>query len=81
MSHDSRILDLLDGWRDLPAYQLERRADVFFAAFLPQFLSFRYRTSVRASLIPEFPLRLRTLFPGIERKKDESCRLDYLALR
>ena len=33
-----RIFDLLDGWRHLPAYQLERRADIFFGLFLPDVL-------------------------------------------
>jgi hypothetical protein len=80
MAIESRVLDLLDGWRDLPAYQLERRADVFFAAFLPRFLSHRFGTSVRDALIPEFPLHLRTLYPEIPRNGDDSCRLDYLAL-
>ena len=28
------VFALLDRWRHLPAYQLERRADVFFAAYL-----------------------------------------------
>lgn len=28
-----RAFELLDRWRHLPAYQLERRADIFFALF------------------------------------------------
>lgn len=29
-----RLFDLLDDWRNLPSYQLERRADIFFALHL-----------------------------------------------
>jgi len=28
------LFDKLDEWRSLPAYQLERRADIFFAIYL-----------------------------------------------
>jgi len=77
---ESRILDLLDSWRDLPAYQLERRADIFFAAYLPRFLANKFCTPISELLIPEFPLHHRTIRPDVERKKDDSCRLDYLAL-
>ena len=80
MPIESRILDLLDSWRDLPAYQLERRADIFFAAYLPRFLSNKFRTPVSERLIPEFPLHHRTIRPHVERRTNDSCRLDYLAL-
>ncbi len=80
MATESRILDLLDSWRELPAYQLERRADVFFAAYLPQFLSHKFCKPVSEILIPEFPFHLKSLYPDKPRKKDDSCRLDYLAL-
>ena len=33
-----RVFKLLDNWRHLPDYQLERRADIFFALFLPEVL-------------------------------------------
>jgi len=29
-----KLFDLLDDWRRLPAYQLERRADIIFAVHL-----------------------------------------------
>ena len=31
----------LDDWRHLPAYQLERRADIFFSLYLPDVLARR----------------------------------------
>lgn len=50
-----QVFQRLDQWRRLPAYQLERRADIFFAAYLPAFLTARYHSPVTA-LIPEFPV-------------------------
>ena len=35
MTELGAVLELLDRWRHLPSYQLERRADVFFALYLP----------------------------------------------
>ena len=32
------VFELLDKWRHLPGYQLERRADIYFAMFLPDVL-------------------------------------------
>jgi len=32
------LFNLLDDWRTLPAYQLERRADIFFALYLDKIL-------------------------------------------
>jgi len=29
-----KLFNQLDDWRHLPAYQLERRADIFFAIYL-----------------------------------------------
>src|SRR3954452_20611879 len=78
METTNRIFDLLDGWRHLPDYQLERRADVFFAAFLPEFLSWRLKLDIRPFLIPEFPVRIGTIYPTIA--SNQSCKIDYLAL-
>ena len=46
------IFELLDKWRHLPDYQLERRADIYFAMFLPDVLEARYGP---CEIIPEFP--------------------------
>ena len=69
------LLDLLDSWRHLPSYQLERRADVFFGLFLPEVLSCHLRQrdiEIDPRLIPEFPLGQR----GTKR----SDKADYFAL-
>ena len=52
-----RVFDLLDAWRHLPAYQLERRADIFFALFLPEVLEKHFNIALNPILVPEFPIR------------------------
>jgi hypothetical protein len=47
----SKIFDNLDSWRHLPSYQLERRADIFFAAYLPELLMARFGTALGTQLI------------------------------
>ena len=52
-----RVLALMDKWRHLPAYQLERRADVLFATFLPEVLKKERFCTNDLNLIPEFPIK------------------------
>ena len=53
----------LNDWRHLPAYQLERRADIFFSLYLKEvvekFLQEERKKSVELDslIIPEFPLK------------------------
>ena len=51
-----KILSKLDDWRHLPAYQLERRVDIFFGLLLPEFFESAFGVT-DATVIPEFPLR------------------------
>lgn len=74
----SHVFDLMDQWRHLPDYQLERRADIFFAAYLPAFLSERSGNMVHPQLIPEFPVRIGTIYPHIPINK--SNKIDYVAI-
>ena len=72
---------LLDGWRHLPNYQLERRADVFFALFLPEVLEEVLSkdnsiVKIRRPLIPEFPIRT----DKNEKNYNLSKKVDYFAL-
>ena len=73
-----RVFDLLDRWRHLPAYQLERRADVFFALFLPEVLGAHLSkqencsVEINPTLIPEFPIK--------KIGNNQSEKADYLAL-
>ena len=73
--HIERLLHLLDTWRHLPAYQLERRADIFFGLFLPDVLDQHLLPRglvVHRRLVPEFPLR--------QAGSKRSDKADYLAL-
>ena len=79
------VFELLDKWRHLPDYQLERRADIYFALFLPDVLKARYGS---CEIIPEFPLRYGTLWPegsctlSLDKKRkwqNRSGKVDYAA--
>ena len=57
-------LNTLDDWRHLPAYQLERRVDIFFGLLLPEIIAAEYDLPCESQedrnnlvVIPEFPLR------------------------
>lgn len=53
------LFDLLDGWRHLPSYRLEPRADAMFGLFMPDALDRHLAPrgiTVNPLLIPEFPL-------------------------
>lgn len=66
-----RVFGLLDRWRHFPTYQLERRADVFFALFLPEVLGKRFGIKINPLLVPEFPIKQPHGF--------RSNRVDYFA--
>ena len=72
--HD--IFDNMDAWRNLPAYQLERRADIFFSVYLSDLLSHKFGLKIE-SLIPEFPIRIGTVDPKLN--INQSFKVDYLA--
>ena len=74
-----RAFELLDRWRHLPAYQLERRADIFFALYLPEVLGERFKTKINPRLVPEFPIR-KGLLPKYDNKDNQSVKADYLAM-
>ena len=57
MDRISRILEQLDEWRQLPAYQLERRVDVMFGMLLPTVIGVKFDVDPDSCrVIPEFPL-------------------------
>ena len=68
-----RVLALMDKWRHLPAYQLERRADVLFGLFLPDVLGTHFGIKVNPLLIPEFPIK--------KKEDNQSNKVDYFALQ
>ena len=73
-----RLFTLLDDWRNLPAYQLERRADIFFAIYLDKIISKRFNDTIDL-IIPEFPVRVGDIdknLPGL----NQSYKIDYVAV-
>ena len=68
-----QVFRLMDRWRHLPDYQLERRADIFFALFLPEVLKEHFHLDQEPILIPEFPVK--------DRDDNRPHRVDYLALQ
>ncbi len=70
-------LSKLEEWRHLPAYQLERRVDVFFGLFLPEIIEQRFREP-GGVVIPEFPLhRGNVLRESNSKRKNESVKVDF----
>lgn len=55
-----RVLALLDRWRHLPAYQMERPAATFFALFLPEVLKKEFELEEEPEIVPEFPIKKPT---------------------
>ena len=71
----SRILEQVDEWRHLPAYQLERRVDVLFGMMLPTVIGEEFGVNPDdCRVIPEFPLHKGKL--GI-RKNNQSLNVDF----
>ena len=71
--HFERVFELLDRWRHLPAYQLERRADILFALFLPEALHKALGVPINPTLIPEFPVK--------NQDDNQSSKVDFLTLQ
>jgi len=69
------IFDNLNTWRHLPAYQLERRADIFFSVYLPEYLRYAKKFDVD-TVIPEFPVRIGTIHDKIDINR--SFKVDYV---
>ena len=72
------VLSQLDRWRHLPGYQLERRADIFFAIWLPQVLETHCGCQVDPRLVPELPVRKALVSDRAQ--GHESVNIDYFAL-
>jgi hypothetical protein len=72
------LFDLLDAWRHFPSYQLERRADLYFALYLPEVLEAQFGFPAQPQLVPEFPLRIGILDPA--KATSASYKVDYVTL-
>jgi hypothetical protein len=51
------IFDRLDAWRHFPAYQLERRADIFFSLYLREVIEQWRGVTLADAIVPEIPLK------------------------
>lgn len=73
------IFRRMDTWRDLPDYQLERRADIFFSLYLPEVLGAKVGCPVKDIIIPEFPVR-KGIVDEDNPGDNHSYKIDYVAL-
>ncbi len=76
MNRIDAIFSTLDSWRHLPAYQLERRADIFFALYLPDLVRGKFGFTVE-DVLPEFPIRIGSIRPK-NPNINLSFKVDYL---
>ena len=70
------LFDLMDKWRHYPNWQLERRADIFFALYLEEILSVVNVEKVNV-IVPEFPVRIGEIYDADVNK---SKKIDYVVL-
>lgn len=78
MKQANALFDRMDAWRHFPSYQLERRADLFFSLYLPEVLEAKLGLAVGNQIVPEFPVRIGTIYP--DKPTNESYKIDYVAL-
>lgn len=64
------LFDRLDAWRHLPAYQLERRADIFFSLYMKEVVENELGAQLLDAIIPEIPIK--------QPNSDQSFKADYL---
>lgn len=76
MNRINELFDNLDEWRHLPSYQLERRADIFFSIYMKTLVHSKLDLEIE-HVIPEFPVRIGTIYPKIDTNR--SFKIDYFA--
>ena len=69
------IFHHLDRWRHLPAYQLERRADIFFSAYLKGMVEEFTGTDLEDQIIPELPVKRDIIWT--DKASNQSVKIDY----
>ena len=79
MSAMYEVLRQLDEWRHLPAYQLERRVDIFFGMFLSKVIERTLDIHVD-EVIPEFPLHKGRFKISEAREDHQSVNVDFVAV-
>lgn len=73
-----KLFSRLDLWRNLPAYQLERRADIFFSIYLDDIFKSKFGYDIDL-IIPEFPVRVGDIIVN-QPRKNQSYKIDYVAV-
>lgn len=72
------VFDRLEQWRHLPAYQLERRVDIFLSFCLPEVVKskFQLKQDEELFVVPEFPLHKGEVFNAVK-NKNQSVKVDF----
>lgn len=65
----------LDRWRHFPAYQLERRADIFFSVYMKGIIEETTGVALEDEIVPELPIKRDLIWP--DRATDQSVKVDY----
>ena len=76
MSSLDDLLILLNDWRHFPAYQLERRVDLFIGLLLPRVIASVFAPASDLTVIPEFPLHKGRLGAS-EREDNRTVNVDF----
>lgn len=71
----ARLFGNLDRWRHLPAYQLERRADIFFSVYLNGLVEEVTGVALEDGLLPELPIKRDLIWA--ELRSHKSVKVDY----
>ncbi|GHT80620.1 hypothetical protein FACS1894130_12050 [Spirochaetia bacterium] len=74
-----KYFEMIKNWKKLPAYSLERRIDSLLGYYLPSFLEDKCNTGEITAIIPEFPIRIRTI-RSEHADNNEACRFDFMAV-
>ena len=71
-----RIFANLDRWRHLPAYQLERRVDIFFSVYLKGLVEEVTGVELEDEILPELPIKRDLIWP--DQPSSTSVKVDYV---
>jgi len=71
-----RVFENLDRWRHLPAYQLERRADIFFSVYLKGVVEEVTGVALQEEMLPELPIKRDLIWS--EQPSHKSVKVDYV---
>lgn len=74
-SRMEQLFGNLDRWRHLPAYQLERRADVFFSLWMRDVVQQHTGLELEEVLLPELPVKRDLIWP--DHPTSKSVKVDY----